>query len=207
MQNIEIKINTKEKIFEKSIELFSRKGCNGVSMRQIAKEVGIKESSIYNHYKSKDELIDSIFDYFLSSIKNYRPSDLELNKMMDYMSPEDLLKHLVVSYGRSLNGKLDSIAMIIYSEQFKNEKAKKLMLECILKEPSTYITKLLNMMMEKNLIKKVDTVLVAEEYNNRLVAITFEYAHAVNNREDTGLIIKKMFNHINFICKYLMLMK
>jgi len=203
MQNIERKINTKQKIFEKAIELFSKKGCNGVSMREIAKEVGIKESSIYNHYKSKDEIIDCIFDYFSSSIKDYRPSELELNKMMDFMSPEDLFKQLVVSYGRSLNGKLDSIARIIYSEQFKNEKAKKLMLESILKEPSIFIAKLLNMMIEKNLIKKIDTELVADEYNYALVAITFEYAHAVNNGEDTALIIKKMFRHINFICNSL----
>lgn len=100
-------------IIKKAIELFSKKGCNGVSMREIAKGVGIRESSIYNHYKSKDEIIDSIFDYFAGSIKNYRPSELELNEMMDFMSPEDLFKHLVISYGRSLNGKLDSIARII----------------------------------------------------------------------------------------------
>ncbi|MFT8315373.1 MAG: TetR/AcrR family transcriptional regulator [Clostridium sp.] len=203
MESIKTKINTKEKIFEKAIELFSKKGCNGVSMREIAKGVGIRESSIYNHYKSKDEIIDNIFDYFAGSIKNYRPSELELNEMMDFMSPEDLFKHLVISYGRSLNGKLDSIARIIYSEQFRNEKAKKLMLEVILREPSEFIAKLIDMMMEKKLIKKVDSKLVAEEYNYALVAITFEYAHAVNNGEDTAPIIKKMFNNINFICNYL----
>lgn len=204
MESTKTKINTKQKIFEKAIELFSKKGCNGVSMREIAKGVGIRESSIYNHYKSKDEIIDSIFDYFAGSIKNYRPSELELNEMMDFMSPEDLFKHLVISYGRSLNGKLDSIARIIYSEQFRNEKAKRLMLEVILREPSEFIAKLIDMMMEKKLIKKVDSKLLAEEYNYALVAITFEYAHAVNNGEDTAPIIKKMFNNINFICNYLM---
>ncbi|AGK95981.1 TetR/AcrR family transcriptional regulator [Clostridium pasteurianum] len=203
MESTKTKINTKEKIFEKAIELFSKKGCNGVSMREIAKGVGIRESSIYNHYKSKDAIIDNIFDYFAGSIKNYRPSELELNEMMDFMSPEDLFKHLVISYGRSLNGKLDSIARIIYSEQFRNEKAKKLMLEVILREPSEFIAKLIDMMMEKKLIKKVDSKLVAEEYNYALVAITFEYAHAVNNGENTAPIIKKMFNNINFICNYL----
>ena len=203
MQDKETKINTKQKIFEKAIELFSKKGCNGASMREIAKEIGIKESSIYNHYKSKDEIIDNIFDYFASSIKNYRPSELELNKMMDFMSPEDLFKHLVITYGRSLNGKLDSIARIIYSEQFKNVKAKKLMLETILREPSAFIAKLLDMMIEKNLIKKIDSALIADEYNYALVAITTEYAHAVNDGEDTTPIIKKMFKHINFICEYL----
>ncbi|MHB8064513.1 MAG: TetR/AcrR family transcriptional regulator [Ruminiclostridium sp.] len=203
MVTVENKISTKQKIFETAIELFSKKGCNGVSMREIAKETGIKESSIYNHYKSKAEMIDNIFDFFASSIKNYRPSEAELNNMMNYMTPEDLFKQLLISYGRVLNGKLDSIARIIYSEQFRNEKAKKLMLENILMEPATYINKLLNMMLEKKMLKQVDTSLLADEYNYSLVALSFEYAHAVNNGEDAAPIIKKMFNHIEFICSYL----
>ena len=57
------KSNNKERIFDVSIDLFSEHGYDGVSIRQIAKEVGIKESSIYNHYKSKEstkevEIID-----------------------------------------------------------------------------------------------------------------------------------------------------
>ena len=41
---------TKEKIFDVSLELFSQKGFNNTSVREIAREVGIKESSIYNNY-------------------------------------------------------------------------------------------------------------------------------------------------------------
>ena len=47
-------MNNKEKIFHVSIDLFSKYGYDGVSVRKIASEVGIKESSIYNHYKSKE---------------------------------------------------------------------------------------------------------------------------------------------------------
>ncbi|WP_082397975.1 TetR/AcrR family transcriptional regulator [Methanobrevibacter arboriphilus] len=47
------KITTKEKIFNVAIDLFSKKGYNQVSMREIATEVGIKEASIYYHYSKK----------------------------------------------------------------------------------------------------------------------------------------------------------
>lgn len=198
-----IKPNTKQKIFDTSIELFSKKGCNGVSMRDIAKAVGIKESSIYNHYKSKDELIDSIFDFFANSIKDYRPSETELDIMLNYMTPEDLFKQLLIRYGNMLNGKLDSIARIIYSEQFKNEKAKILINENLLMEPAIYINKLLNMLLEKKIIKQVDTTLLADEYNYVLFALSFEYAHAINDGRDVAPIIKKMFKHIEFICDFL----
>ena len=51
-------MNNKEKIFHVSIDLFSKYGYDGVSIRKIASEVGIKESSIYNHYKSKESILD-----------------------------------------------------------------------------------------------------------------------------------------------------
>ena len=43
----------KDKIFDVALDLFSKKGYDSVSIRTIASEVGIKESSIYNHYSSK----------------------------------------------------------------------------------------------------------------------------------------------------------
>ena len=55
-----MKVNNKEKIFNVSVDLFSEHGYDGVSIRQIAREVGIKESSIYNHYPSKEAILDSI---------------------------------------------------------------------------------------------------------------------------------------------------
>ena len=55
-----MKPNNKDKIFDVSIDLFSEFGYDGVSIRQIASNVGIKESSIYNHYKSKEAILDSI---------------------------------------------------------------------------------------------------------------------------------------------------
>lgn len=59
MVNI-MKTQTKDKIFDVAIDLFSKKGYDSVSIRTIASNVGIKESSIYNHYSSKKEILMSI---------------------------------------------------------------------------------------------------------------------------------------------------
>lgn len=61
-------MNNKEKIFNVSIDLFSQFGYDGVSIRQIAREVGIKESSIYNHYRSKESILDSILEYYITQM-------------------------------------------------------------------------------------------------------------------------------------------
>ena len=63
-----MKVNNKEKIFNVSVDLFSERGYDGVSIRQIAREVGIKESSIYNHYPSKEAILDSILNYYIDKM-------------------------------------------------------------------------------------------------------------------------------------------
>ena len=65
-----MKIQTKDKIFDVALDLFSKKGYDSVSIRTIASEVGIKESSIYNHYSSKKEILMSILKYFEEYFQN-----------------------------------------------------------------------------------------------------------------------------------------
>ena len=43
-------MTTKERIRYEALNLFSEKGFDTVSVRDIASAVGIKESSLYNHY-------------------------------------------------------------------------------------------------------------------------------------------------------------
>lgn len=43
-------------ILDAAIELFSRHGFDGVSMRTIAMQAGVSKSNIYHHFKSKDDL-------------------------------------------------------------------------------------------------------------------------------------------------------
>ena len=51
-------MGTREKILEEALTLFSQKGYNGVSVREIAGAIGIKESSLYNHFANKQEIFD-----------------------------------------------------------------------------------------------------------------------------------------------------
>ena len=53
-------MNTREKIIYESLNLFSAKGFDAISVRDIANAVGIKASSIYNHFKSKYEIFDTM---------------------------------------------------------------------------------------------------------------------------------------------------
>lgn len=52
---------TKAQIFAQAALLFADYGYNYISMKEIAEKVGIRPSSIYNHYESKDALLDQMY--------------------------------------------------------------------------------------------------------------------------------------------------
>lgn len=54
--------NTKQKILDKALELFSNQGYDSVSVGEIAKAVGIKAPSLYNHFPSKQAIFEAIVE-------------------------------------------------------------------------------------------------------------------------------------------------
>lgn len=53
-------MKTKDLILITALNLFSERGYDGVSMRELAAEVGIKAASIYNHFSSKEDIFNSL---------------------------------------------------------------------------------------------------------------------------------------------------
>ena len=68
-------IETTGKILEAAAEFFAHKGFDAVPMSEIAKAVGIKESSLYNHFSGKTAILDALFDIFARDKSTSRPSD------------------------------------------------------------------------------------------------------------------------------------
>ena len=81
-------MNTKKKIFDVALDLFSKKGYDSVSLREIAEEVGIKKSSIYSHYPSKEAILMDIFKY-LTNLFEY--DELLNNKELDLSEDNEIL--------------------------------------------------------------------------------------------------------------------
>lgn len=54
--------DTKQKILDKALELFSTQGYDSVSVGELAKAVGIKAPSLYNHFPNKQAIFDAIME-------------------------------------------------------------------------------------------------------------------------------------------------
>jgi len=56
---------SREKVLRSALALLDRKGLTALSMRQLALAMGVTPMSLYNHFASKDELLDAIHEAVL----------------------------------------------------------------------------------------------------------------------------------------------
>ena len=53
---------TKEKMLDAALEIFSRNGYAGTNLKEIAGAVGVVKSAFYRHYESKEEVWNAVID-------------------------------------------------------------------------------------------------------------------------------------------------
>ena len=82
--------NTKDRILEIALKLFSERGIKETTIKDIAREVGITEGAIYRHFTSKDELVNTLFltqseklyKELLSVVEGDEPIDIRFFKLV-----------------------------------------------------------------------------------------------------------------------------
>ena len=92
-------MDTKQRILDEALTLFSEKGYANVFVGDIAERVGIKAPSLYKHYKNKRAIFDAIIDLmnsrFAEQAKTLQISGTDAavdSKIYQNMSEENLLK-------------------------------------------------------------------------------------------------------------------
>ena len=84
-------VSRREIIIEKAATLFKEKGFKAASMREIADVVGVEAASLYNHIKSKNELLNIIcFD--VANRYTHKMEEVEASKLTTLVKVESLLR-------------------------------------------------------------------------------------------------------------------
>ncbi len=159
-------MNTKEKIFNVSLDLFSKKGYDSVSLREIAEEVGIQKSSIYSHYPSKEAILMDIFNQFTKSfeiddeeIQLTENNPLLENPELFYHKGSEAIKNMLF---QETNLKIWKLILI---QMHHNETIRLFFQNEILVKPLIFWEGLFTLLKEKGVIKKdSNTPLLARQY-------------------------------------------
>lgn len=164
-------MNTKEKIIYESLTLFSTKGFNAISVRDIAKAVGIKASSLYNHFKNKQDIFDTIVRIYSEHINNFFSNlKIETKKngvMINKIKCTDdhfFIKSLDIFKFCLQDECMVKFRKLLTIEQFNNSKMANLYNKLFIEDVLNFQAKIFEALMNSNVLIKKDPYTLALQF-------------------------------------------
>ncbi|MCI6204436.1 MAG: TetR/AcrR family transcriptional regulator [Lachnospiraceae bacterium] len=148
--------NTKEKILEEALKLFAQSGYMGTSMNDIASKLGVTKAALYKHYKSKQEILDSIIE---------KMNELDMERVKQYEMPEGEMSKVIAEYKETAFDKIKQFTKLQFLhwteeefpccfrkmltlEQYRESQMAQLYQNYLASGPLTYIEALFSEMLE-----------------------------------------------------------
>jgi len=190
---------TRERIFRNAVKLFSARGYSGVSIRAITSASGIKESTLYHYFRSKDMLLNEIYRYFTTGLRSLAlPKPIPLSTLTaenGYI----YLQECLVDYRRLMESPLMSMCWrIVTMEQFRDVRAFDIISHEFNGSRMGFYESIFREMMRAKLIRATDPSLLAAEYVYSFVGMFSEYNIMKYYEKNTSLVEKRMHEHIRF---------
>ena len=151
-------VGTKKKIFDNAIQLFMHEGYENVSMQNIAEAVGIRQSAVYNHFKSKQEILDTIYDFYVHHWLYNRLTLDDIEKLFQTENLFDVItKGFIYEFDRDILEQMSGIVSIVFQRAATDKRAADLLLKLNLSEGIEFVETALNRAIEAGRIAPVDT--------------------------------------------------
>ncbi|MBQ8121502.1 MAG: TetR/AcrR family transcriptional regulator [Ruminococcus sp.] len=119
-----------EEILLAAFDLAAQKGLGNVSMSQIAEKAGIRKASVYNHFSSKEELIEEMYIYLRSRAKNGLSGAIDPQSLIQKKSAREILLISVKNYAKmNEDENMQKFYKLVYSQRAIDPAAAKIMAE------------------------------------------------------------------------------
>jgi AcrR family transcriptional regulator len=193
-------MKTRDIIIDKALDLFSIKGFNGSSVRDICREVGIKESSFYNHFINKEALKEAIFDMFQHAVLNTALTEATRDKLTDQYSLREMMTIGIENFiSLWADNTMSKIWKFVSMEQYKNPLAGNLILD----EDSRKIAgaaATFDMLQKKGKMKPCNSVEVAHLYMYSIRAQHLDYGLRLTHGHDAEPAKQAIYATCNLFC-------
>lgn len=190
---------TREKILDTAIDLFSERGYNDVSVRELTQAVGIKESSLYNHFENKQQILDTIYQELLQSYETMTLPLKTIMEMLENMSLEEFLELAVRNFDNYMaQPRMRKIWRIISIERFRDERAREFFNRYLVDSALEYQTKVFEGMIRKGLIKDWEPRALARETHGFMLFVYFRYME-FDPQADLKEVREMVMDHMKFL--------
>ena len=192
-------IDTKEKILDISLQLFSQKGYSAVSIRDICKIVEIKESSVYYHFKNKQAIFDELLLRFQriaeSMMQQLETSLTDSNISLSGNFYSNMCESFFENY--LMDDFCNKIMRLLLIEQQNNEQAQSLYKKWLFDEPLKFQNKIFAMLTQFGIVTDGNSQYLAIKYYSPIFMYSQRWLFSGTLTEEKKNIFRKnAYEHI-----------
>jgi AcrR family transcriptional regulator len=189
-------MTTKDKILFEALSLFSVHGYSSVSVRDITKAIGIRESAIYKHYKNKQAIFDTIIQVSTERINQLQQ---ELIHSFGYEEQEDSnfsVDSIQKIYLRLFefyltDDILSKFRKMMIIEQYKSEELNAVFIETFMEKTLKYQTKVFQQLIGEGRIKDADPEIMALQFYSPILMLLFRYDTKTEKIDEAQNLVAK----------------
>jgi len=188
---------TKEKILKHALKLFSTKGYKATTVRDIAGSIGIKQSALYNHFKNKEEILETLIHDLTSSaiVTLFDNKDAQ----MLHKEGKSLLMSIATTFKLlSFDVQNEALFKLLMQEIYRNERIREIYNEHFYQENVKKLSGIFFAMMQDDMIKSSDPLLLANEFFSPLFFYQMQVSLLKLDKKSTSSVVSLFEKHVEF---------
>ena len=162
--------DTKERILEAALEMFSQNGYAGTNIRELSASLGLVKSGVYKHYESKEAIWNALLDQMIAYYGEHFGSSEHLPPVPDSLEALTRLTMQMVNITVH-DEKIVMTRKVLTLEQFRDDRARELATKHFLTGLTEIFTHIFTGMMDKGLILRDDPAMLAFAYTTPISAL------------------------------------
>jgi AcrR family transcriptional regulator len=189
-------MSTKERILSEALSLFSVHGYSSVSVRDITKVIGIRESAIYKHYKNKQAIFDTIIHISAERINQFQQE--LINTAGQEVSDDtnfsiDLIQKIYCRlFSFYLTDEiLSKFRKMMIIEQYKSVELNTMFTEMFIEKTLRYQTEVFRQLIQEGRIGGTDPEIMALHFYSPVFLLLFRYDTSTEKLEEALKLIQK----------------
>ncbi|MBU5362366.1 TetR/AcrR family transcriptional regulator [Enterococcus raffinosus] len=196
--------DTKKLILQVALKQFSEKGFAGVGIRDIAKEVGIRESAIYRHYSGKQAIFDAII---LDIEQRYQEetAEIDASKRLDgLLNAKDVREELIQMSFTMFQFYLETeygsqLRRMLTIEQYRSSEISSFFRELVINNGLEYITQVFSQLIAEKVYLDADPEVMALQFYSPLYLLLTKYDNQPEKYEEALSFLEKHITQFNKI--------
>ena len=158
--------NTKQRILDISLDLFSQNGFSSVSIRDICGQVQIKESTIYYYFKNKQAIFDELLCLFEKKASNMMYQLDTVLVEQSFSTKKNFYQTVCDTFFERylMDDFCNKVMRLLLIEQLSNCNIQKIYDRWMFAEPLSFQSKVFSVLIHAGVIRNADSKYLAVKY-------------------------------------------